>query len=493
MRKVNIIGSGFASLSAACYLSQAGFDVSVFEKNDQLGGRAKLWKHEGFTFDMGPSWYWMPDIFERFFGDFGHKAVHFYELVRLNPSYRVFFEDKPNVSLPANYQEILNLFESIEKGASAKLHSFLERCKENYHVSMQSLVYKPGKSPFELVTKETALKLQEFVKTVGADVRKQFKDERLRQILEFPVLFLGAKPANTPSFYNLMNYADMVLGTWYPMGGMYEIVKAMVAIAENNGVKFHTNASVESIKVIANKTIGIVSNGFFYESDYVLSGADYRHTEQLLEKQYRYYSDEYWRGLTFAPSALVYYVGFDKKLQNLEHHNLFFDANFEIHSAEIYDNPKWPSKPLFYASFPSLTDTSVAPMGKELGFFLIPIATKIDDTPEMRERYFEQILNRIELHTKQNLKDSILFQRSYCINDFKQDYNAAFGNAYGLANTLKQTAFLRPKIKSKMVENLFFTGQLTVPGPGVPPALISGKIASNEIIKTHKKSNYATI
>lgn len=486
MKNVQIIGSGFSSLSAACYLAQAGYSVDVYEKNDSLGGRARAFQQDGFTFDMGPSWYWMPDIFERFFNDFGKKTADYYELVRLNPAYKVFFEDNETVEVPGSIEEIYTLFDSIESGSASKLEKFINSAAFNYKASMDELVYRPGNSILELVTPQTVTRVNQFFSTVRSAIRKDFTNPKLIKILEFPILFLGAKPENTPAFYNFMNYADLVLGTWYPMGGMFKIVEAMVALGKELGVTFHTNAQIEEIITEDNAAVGIRINGLIEYSDVVLSGADYHHTEQLLNPESRMYKEDYWASRTFAPSALIFYVGFDKKLTNVRHHNLFFDEDFDQHAVQIYDTPSWPDNPLFYTCFPSITDSSVAPAGKENAFFLIPLAPGIEDSEERRAHYFDVVMTRLETLTNQSLKEHVIYTKSFCVDDFKSQYNSYKGNAYGMANTLKQTAFLRPKIKSKKVENLFFTGQLTVPGPGVPPALISGKISANQILKNVK-------
>ncbi len=486
---INIIGSGFSSLASACYLAKEGYEVNVFEKNDQIGGRARLYETNGFKFDMGPSWYWMPDVFERFFADFGKQSSDYYELVRLSPAYRVFFNDYSHIDIRNSIEQIYEIFEREEPGSSRHLKDFLREAEYNYEVAIKNLVYKPGLSPIELVTPQTVTNLTQFVSTIRQKVRKRFKNEKLIQILEFPVLFLGAKPQDTPAFYSFMNYADLILGTWYPKGGMYKIVEAFQTLAESLGVKIHTNAPVEKILTKDGKAVGLMVNGEAHYADIVLSGADYHHTETLLDQNDRVYSEKYWDKRTFAPSALLFYVGFDKKLDGLTHHNLFFDKSFDAHAEEIYDAPKWPKAPLFYASFPSMTDPTVAPEGKENAFFLIPLAPDLEgDDEKTREKYFEMIMDRLERHTGQLIREHIQFKRSYCVTDFKKDYHSYKGNAYGMANTLRQTAFLRPSIKSKKVNNLFFTGQLTVPGPGVPPALISGKIASELIIKTMTKN-----
>ena len=486
-KTINILGSGFSSLAASCYLAKAGHKVTVFEKNSQIGGRARQYKKNGFLFDMGPTWYWMPDVFERFFNDFNKKPSDYYQLEKLNPAYEVYFGIGDSAVIPDNLNEIYSLFEKEEKGSSLHLKKFLKQAKNNYDVAVKDLVYRPGVSPLELITPKTINKLNQLFFDIRSQIQKRFNNPRLIKILEFPVLFLGAKPGNTPAMYNFMNWADFGLGTWHPIGGMFEVIKAMESLAKELGVTFKTNANVEKIKVVNGSVDRIIVNGESHNSaDVVLSGADYHHTETLLDDQHRQYSEAYWNKKTFAPSSLLFYVGFNKKLKNVSHHTLFFDEEFDSHAEYIYDTPSWPKDPLFYASFPSISDNAFAPKEKEAATFLIPIASGIEDTEAHREKYFNIIIDRLEKLTNQKLKDEVLFVKSYCINDFVEDYNSYKGNAYGLANTLTQTAFLRPKIKSKKVKNLYFTGQLTVPGPGVPPALISGKIAAESILKHFK-------
>jgi phytoene desaturase len=482
-KTIHIIGSGFSSLAAACYLAKEGNNVSVFEKNTSLGGRAQQFTANGFTFDMGPSWYWMPDVFESFFADFNKKPSDYYSLQKLNPGYRVFFENDTHFDVSEDLNTIISDFEKIEKGSGKKLSEFIDNAKKNYEIAIKDLVYRPGESILELITPQTALKIDQFFSNIKRDVRKKIKNKNLQQILEFPVLFLGAKPSDTPSFYSFMNYADFGLGTWQPKNGFFDVVQAMVQLGKELGVTYHTNAAISKIIVENNTATGIEINNKILKADVVLSGADYHHTETLLPINNRQYSEAYWDKKTFAPSSLLFYVGFDKKLENVCHHNLFFDSDFEKHAVEIYDNPEWPSEPLFYANFTSLTNKETAPEGCENGFFLIPIAPDLEDTEEVREIYFEKIISRFEHITKQNVRKNIIFKKSFCVKDFKSEYNSYKGNAYGMANTLLQTAVLRPKLKSKKVKNLYFTGQLTVPGPGVPPALISGKLVAQLIKK----------
>ncbi|MCR9066136.1 MAG: phytoene desaturase family protein [Cytophagales bacterium] len=486
-KKIVIIGSGFSSLAASCYLAKAGYDVTVLEKNAEVGGRARQLKKNGFTFDIGPTFYWMPDVFDRFFYDFGKKTSDYYELIQLDPGYQICFGEKYFIPVSADFEETKKTFERIQKGSSAKLQSFINKAEDNYEIAIKDLVYQPGEYLMEIVTPKTAMKLGSFVDTIKKQVARHIDHPDLREVLEFPVLFLGAKASNTPSFYNFMNYADLKLGTWHPKGGMYEVVKAMRNLAAELGVNFETNSAVEEIITYGDEVQGVKVNGQVKSCDILLSGADYHHTETLLPNNKKQYSEKYWAKKTFAPSALLFYVGFDKKLTNLEHHTLFFDTDFEKHAETIYDNKTWPEEPLFYGSFPSKTDSEAAPEGKEAGIFLIPIAPDLEDSPEIREKYFNLIMQRLGTLTGQEVKDSVIFKESFCVNDFKSEYNSYKGNAYGLANTLFQTHILRPKLKSKKLSNLYFTGQLTVPGPGVPPALISGKIVSDLILKYENK------
>lgn len=487
MKKVGVIGSGFAGLAAAsCLAQKKKYEVTIFEKNSSAGGRARKFEKDGFLFDMGPSWYWMPDVFEKYFALFGKKPSDFFDLHRLDPSYRVFFGKDDVWNIPAGEDQLCNYFEKIEKGSGAQLKQFLAEGKYKYEVGINKLVYKPGISITELMDMELAkgvFKLHVF-ESVSAYVKKHFKDPRLVQLLEFPVLFLGAPADKTPALYTLMNYADVSLGTWYPMGGMHKIVEGMVIVAKNLGVKFEYNSEVEKIIVRNKKVSGIQTNGKEHTLDYLVAGADYHHVEQeLLPAEYRRYSEDYWQKRVMAPSSLIYYLGVNKRVKGLLHHNLFFDRDFGKHAKEIYESPQWPTDPLFYVSVPSKTDNQVAPEGCENIFLLLPVAPGLKDDESVREKYFNLMIDRIEKLTGDSWRDNIVYKRSYAHSDFISDYHAFKGNAYGLANTIMQTANLKPSILNKTLPNLFYTGQLTVPGPGVPPSLISGQVVAGELIK----------
>lgn len=488
-KKVIVIGSGFAGLAAATSLAQAGYDVTVLEKNSIAGGRARQYSSDGFVFDMGPSWYWMPDVFEQYFAQFGKKPSDYYHLIRLDPSYSIFFGKADVMQVPADMQELEALFERYEPGSSVSLRQFLKEAEYKYKVGMSEFVHKPSLSIFEFADWRivaSMFRLQMF-QSISSHIRKLFKNEKLIQFLEFPVLFLGATPENTPAMYSLMNYADMALGTWYPQGGMYKVIEGMVQLAEEMGVKILLNQEVQSIYVPNDHATKVITQDKEYQADVVVGGADYHHVEQeLLKIENRDYNKNYWDKRVMAPSSLLFYIGVNKKVKNIFHHNLFFDEDFTQHAIEIYEKPQWPSKPLFYVCAPSITDGSVAPAGYENLFILIPVAPDLEDTEAMRAHYFDLVMYRFENLTGQDIRNHIIYKRSYAHRDFERDYHAYKGNAYGLANTLLQTAFLKPRLRSKKVKNLFYTGQLTTPGPGMPPSLISGQVVAKEIIKTIK-------
>ncbi|MFA6247981.1 MAG: phytoene desaturase family protein [Mucilaginibacter sp.] len=490
-KQVIVIGAGFAGLASACVLAKEGYKVTILEKNDQPGGRARVWEKDGFKFDMGPSWYWMPDVFENFFALFGKKPSDFYELKRLDPGYRVYYGKDDVLDVPADMGKLEKLFDEIEPGSSAGLCKFLEQAAYKYKVGMGEYVFRPSHSitefiDFNLIRKSMSMQL---LTSMSSHVRQYFKNPKLIKLLEFPVLFLGATPQDTPAMYSMMNHADLALGTWYPMGGMNEIVKAMVSVAESYGVDIKLNTEVAKIHVAEGAAKTIQTNNGTYHADFVIAGADYEHTDQyLLDKHNRNYTEKYWDKRTMSPSSLLFYIGTNKKVEGIQHHSLFFDEDFELHAKEIYKNPQWPTKPLFYVCCTSKTDPGAAPEGGENLFFLMPIAPGLDDDDATRERYFDVMLDRFEAITGQRIRDTIVVKRSYALKDFKADYHSFKGNAYGLANTLAQTAFFKPSMRAKHIKNLLFTGQLTVPGPGVPPALISGQIAAIEAMKILKSN-----
>ena len=485
-KHIAVIGSGFSGLSAACYLAKSGYQVTILEKNDKPGGRGRSFAADGFVFDMGPSWYWMPEVMEEFFQDFGKSTKDYFQLKQLDPGYRVFINEG-HVDIPANTDALSDLFESIEKGAGQALKQFLTEAQFKYEAGMGKFVRKPSHSIFEFMDLDilkSLFKIQLFT-DMRAHLKKYFKHPQLLQLLEFPVLFLGAKPQNTPALYSLMNHADLNLGTWYPMGGMAKLPEAMIELAESLGVVIKTNSAVKKIVVNGNQITAVQGADFSFEVDGVIGSADYHHIEQtLLPEDKRQYNEEYWESRVMSPSSLLFYVGLDTKVPGLQHHNLFFDQSFDQHAQEIYDEPQWPSDPLFYLCCPSKTDNTVAPEGHENIFLLIPVAPGLESDEELREHYWNKMCIQIQIKTGVDIRNHVVYKRSFAHEEFVSEYNSYKGNAYGLANTLMQTAFLKPKMKSKKVTNLFYAGQLTVPGPGVPPSIISGQLAATELDKT---------
>jgi phytoene desaturase len=488
-KKIVIIGSGFAGLSAACHLAVDGHDVTILEKNSQAGGRARVWHKDGFVFDMGPSWYWMPDVFEEFYSHFGKVTSDFYDLKRLDPAYRIYYSGSDQIDVPASLDELVKLFEDREKGSGQKLRSFLADAEYKYKTAMSDYVHRISDS----VTDFFSLKLigksfqMHLLRSLRKEVRTSFKNPQIISLLEFPSLFLGSTPDNTPAMYTMMNYADLVLGTWYPMGGMNQIVQAMVKIATDKGAKILLDQEVTKITIRDGRAYEVQTASRSYPADSVIAGSDYHHTEQtLVEAPYRTYDEKYWDSRVLSPSSLLFYIGVDKKLPQLLHHNLFFDEDFEKHAEEIYHRPSWPSAPLFYVCAPSKTDPSVAPEGMENLFMLMPLAPGIADSEEMRQKYFEIMMSRLQNKIGEQFEKNIVVKKSFCLEDFQKDYNSYKGNAYGLANILSQTAIWKPKMKSPKVRNLFYTGQLTVPGPGVPPSIISGTMVAGEVSRLIK-------
>jgi phytoene desaturase len=485
-KKIIVIGAGFSGISAATALATQGYEVTVLEKNEGAGGRARVFEAEGFKFDMGPSWYWMPDVFDRYFETFGAKTADFYDLIRLDPSYTVCFGENDFMDIPAKMGDFKQMLEKLEPGSGAQLDKFLAQAEYKYQVGINDLVYKPSRSLFEFVDLRLLLALfrMDVFTSIHAHIRRFFKHPKIIQLMEFPILFLGALPKNTPALYSLMNYADISLGTWYPQGGMHKIIEGMVKLAESKGVQFLYNQEVSKILIENKIARKVITTQGEFAVDAIVASADYNHVEtKLLPENSRSYSDSYWDKRVMAPSSLIFYLGLNKKINGLRHHTLFFDVPFMPHAEEIYENPAWPKNPLFYLSVPSKTDPNVAPPEGENMFILIPVAPDLVDNEEIREKYYHLVMDRLEKLIGQNVREAVVYKRSYAHRDFVGDYHAFKGNAYGLANTLMQTAILKPSLKSKKVKNLYYTGQLTVPGPGVPPSLISGQVVAKEVAK----------
>lgn len=484
-RRAVVLGGGFAGLSTALSLAHRGWRVTLIERHEQLGGRARVWAQDGFSFDMGPSWYWMPDVFERFFASIGERIEDHYQLVRLDPAYRVVFPDGEEAEVDAALEGLGRWMERREPGSTRALARFLIEAEEKYRVGMGELVHRPGRSLLEFADARVLrglIRLQ-LLTSMRRHVHAHFRDPLIRQLMEFPVLFLGAVAANTPALYSLMNHADLALGTWYPMGGMVEVVRAMERIARERGVEIRTGCAATGFVTEGRRVRAIELDGTEpLEADVFVASADYHHVDRVLLGEGRAnYGEGYWSRRRMAPSSLLLFLGVDRPLPEVRHHTLFFDASMDAHADAIYTRPRWPEHPLFYVSAPSRTDPSVAPPGGEALMILIPLAPGLEDDEGMRRQLRDQVFGRFRARTGVDLEAHLRVERSYAMADFSRDYHAFRGNAYGLANTLGQTALLKPRMDHRRFRNLYYAGQLTVPGPGVPPALISGMVVAGEI------------
>ena len=479
--KVIIIGSGFGGLGTACLLAKAGYDVSVYEKNDKVGGRANLLQENGFTFDMGPSWYMMPDVFEHFFGLLGENINDYITLEKLSPSYRIFLKsENKQYDFYSDLEKNKKTFEEIEPGAGEKLEKYLEISKEQYEIAYSEFMFKNYDTIFDFFNKRvmTNGKKLPIFKNMKNYVEQYFKSELLQKVLQFQTVLLGTAPKDTPAMYSLMNHVDFNQGIWYTKGGIYEVVKAIKKVAEKNGVKFFTNSPAEEIIVEDNKATGIKVNGENIYADIVISNADIHHTEQkLLKKEHRMFTEKYWSKKVIAPSGLLLYIGMKDKVDNLTHHNLIFSSDWPKNFKQIFKTEELPDDPSIYICCPSITDDTVAPEGKENIFVLAPIASNPNYTEGDLDIFQEKLLKTIEKTTGiKDFNNRIEYIKRYTVKDFISDYNSYKGSALGLAHTLRQTAIFRPNNYSKKVKDLYFVGGQTNPGIGVPICLISAEL-----------------
>jgi phytoene desaturase len=488
-KKAIIIGAGFGGLSLAPLLAKKGYKVQIIEKNSTAGGRARVWKSKGFSFDMGPSWYLGPEIFEKYFAEFGLKPSDLYQLKRLDPAYRLFFSPDDIIDISPRLKDVYKLFDSLEENGAEKLKKYLVQSKYQYDVSMENFIYKEYKNIFSFINKKL---LKEGPKLNVFDnmekfTAKFFSSDKSRKIVSYTMVFLGGSPKNTPGMYAIMAHMDMNLGVWYPMGGFGVIVKKMVELAKKHQVSFIYNNEVKSILIKDGQAIGVKTNKGTYPADVVISNADLQFTEtKLLPKNYQSYPQEYWDKKIISPSAFIVYLGVKRKVKNLGHHNLVLANDWNQHFNAIFDNPAWHKNPSYYISCPSKTDPTVAPKGMENIFILVPSAPGLNDTDAAREKYYQLIIKDLQKNIGDNFEKDIIVKRIYSHRDFIQDYHAFKGTALGMAPTFFQSAFFRPNHSSKKVKKLFYTGLYNHPGTGVPMVMISSQIAAEEIIKNDK-------
>lgn len=486
--KVIIVGSGIGGLATACLLAKRGYEVKVIEKNEMLGGRASVFEAQGYRFDMGPSWYLMPDVFEHFFKLVGENIHDYLKLTKLGPSYRVFFKDEnKSVDCYSDLNKDLSTVEQLETGAAAALKKYLKLSEYQYNIAINNFMYKNYDSWWDFINWRSAIegsKLSVF-QPMHKYVRKFFHSEWMQKIMQYQLVFLGSSPYNTPALYNIMSHIDFNMGVFYPQGGIYEIIKALERIGKKLQVQYQLQTSIKEIVVKAGKAIGVIKeNGEFEEADIVISNADIQHTEtQLVPKEWRSFSEAYWAKKILAPSGFILYLGINGKLPNLVHHNLIFSKDWQTNFDQIFAKPQLPSDPSFYVCVPSKTDSTVAPVGKENVFVLVPIAAGLELTDTDLANYKEKILNTMsETMNIPDLKDRIEYERIFAVQDFKDRYNSFQGSALGLAHTFNQTAIFRPNNVSKKVANLYYVGASTNPGIGMPICLISAELVLKRII-----------
>ncbi|MDZ7794789.1 MAG: phytoene desaturase family protein [Spirochaetia bacterium] len=484
-----VVGAGFAGLSTAALLAKQGMQVTVLEKNETIGGRARLWNHGGFTFDMGPSWYLMPEVFERFFGHFDRRVSDYYHLSELDPYYRVFFNPGEFADITPNYQNTKRVFDYFEPGGGEQLDTYMELARYKYKVAMEQFLYREYSSIFQFFNGKMmreGLKLN-VLDQMDHFVSRYFKDRRSKQLLEYAMVFLGTSPQKAPALYSIMSHVDIDLGVHYPMGGLGAVAKGFASLAREQGVDIRTNADVTSIRSKNRQIEGVMLGDEYLTADTVVYTGDYPYAEmELLDASSRSFGSRYWRSRTLSPSMFLMYIGLDRKLSNFKHHTLYFEEDWTRHFKTIFDSPEWPLDPCFYVSVISKTDPQAAPKGSENVFVLVPVAPGLDDSDEKREEYAEHVLDHITRITGEDLRVQQNVQRIFSHRDFKADYHAYQGTALSMAHTLFQTAVFRPPHHSKKVKGLYYTGHYTHPGVGVPMTLISSEIVAGEIKKSRQ-------
>jgi phytoene desaturase len=488
--KIIVVGAGFGGLSGAALLARDGHEVTVLEKNEGPGGRASVYADQGFFFDMGPSWYLMPDVYEHFYKNFNKKPEDFFQLDRLDPSYRVFFDDDRMVDVESDLEKNYQLFDTFEDNGGEKLKEYLDSAEKMYELSVKELLYRDYRSIFDFLNGKMLLSGMRLniLENLDHFVNRKFESDYSRKIVQYSIGFLGSSPQRTPSLYHIMSHIDLTMGVFYPQGGMRKVAQSIYELALSEGAEFKFNQPVTEIIIQDKKVTGVKTDKATYNADLVLVNADYPYSEtELLEEKYQTYPAKYWEKKVLAPSSMVAYIGIDREMENLVHHNLFLDKDWAEGFDTLFDPKKarWPDKPSYYVNIPSKTDKTAAPPGMDTLFILVPLAPGIEDTEEHREKLYNHIMDDLEAKTGENIRDHILVKRIFALDDFKERYNAYKGTALGLSHTMRQTALFRPAHQSKKADNLYYTGQYTHPGIGVPMTLISSEIVTQEINERH--------
>jgi len=484
LSEIVVVGAGYGGLAASALLAKDGHKVTVIEKNEQVGGRAGMFKKDGFSFDMGPSWYMWPQVFERFFAEFGKDAKELLNLKQLDPSYRAYFNDGDVIDISSDIQKNYEVFDTLEENGAEKLRQYLDACKRQYEIAMRSLVYRTYNSVFDFFSPSMiidVLRLKGFSSFHGS-VKKYFKNPKAQKLLEWVTVFLGGDPRNVPAMYCMMSYLDHHHGVFYPEGGLNGLAENIYKIALENGVEFKFDEPVTKINVENKVAKHVITKKGKYLADIVINNSDYHHGETvLLDEKFQTYGEKYWSKRTMAISMHLAYVGVNKRIDGLTHHNYFLETDWNSHFDQVFKTPEWPDEPNFYVCCPSKIDSSVAPEGMENLFFLVPVASDLEDSDEIREKYFEKIVDKFEKLTGEEIRNNIVVKSLFTHRDFKQRYNAYKGTGLGIAHTLRQSAIFRPKHTSAKVKNLYYTGQYNHPGIGVPTTVISSQILVDEL------------
>ncbi len=486
-----VVGAGFGGLSAAAYLADAGADVTVLERNSHPGGYAGRIERDGFRIDTGPSWYLMPEVFDRFFERFGRETEEFYELTALDPLYDVYWKDGDHARMPPDRAGQKALFESYETGAGDRLDDYLADAAEAYELGMDRFVYPSRSRLRDMLDTDVLRSVRALPKlrTMDDYVGSYFDHPKLRQIAEYKLVFLGGSPYNTPAIYTLMSHVDMNLGVYHPTGGIASVIDGMVTLATDLGVTIHTDTPVTAIEPADGATDGapafdVATDGAGDRRfDRVVANAAPTHVERDLLPDEHANREAYWDSRTYAPSAYLLYFGVEGDIEGLEHHSLVLPTDWKPHFETIFDDPGWPEDPAYYVHVPSKTDDTVAPEGHEAVFLLVPLAPGIEDGPEPRERFRELVLDDLAKHAGVDFRDRIVLEESACVSTFADRFNAPEGTALALSHTLDQTGPLRPAHRAPGVEGLYYVGAYTNPGIGMPMCLLSGEHATEAVIE----------
>lgn len=490
MARIAIIWSGFWWLSAAIHCAHWWHEVDVYEKNEQVGGRASVLKKNWFRRDMWPSWYLMPDLFEEFFQWFWLERKDFINLTPIDPSYRIYFKDSgKHIDVYKNVERNREAFEEIEPGSTDKLIDYLKISKHQYEVAMKEFVIKNYDSIRDFFTRRmmTEWRKMNVLSNLHNHVKKYFKTDEMQKIMEYPLVFLWTAPSSAPALYNIMTHVDFNGWVWYPDGWIYAIIDALSKIAISKWVNFYLNSPVKEIVVDAWIASWIIVNWELKKYDAIISNADYHFTEtKLLDTKRQTFGQSYRDKKIMAPSGFILYLWVKGEVTWLDHHTLIFCKDWAKNFDDIFKDKVAPADPSLYVCCPSKSDKSVAPEGYENLFVLVPFPPGIELRDKEQKAYRDKVLSIIEDEIGDKFTDRIVEEEFFCVKEFKERYNAFQWSALGLAHTLKQTAIFRPNTISKKVKNLFYAWGYTNPWIWMPMCLISWKLAYERVEKLFK-------